>query len=146
MKCIQIIVTKQLSLQNEACFNLELVYVVHPVHLKDCWKRFLLGLKWDTCLVYLDDAIVAGKTFSDMLINLDRVLEKLGPAGLELKAKKCLCAKKVIFLGNIISEKGIATNPSKIKVVENYSSPSNATKIRSFFGTMQLVYAVCKNL
>ena len=37
-KCTLMIVTKQLSLQDEACFNSKLcpfVYAVHPVHLKD---------------------------------------------------------------------------------------------------------------
>ena len=106
-----------------------------PSTFERLMETVLAGLQWDICLVYLDDVIVAGKTFSDMLVNLDRVFERLGSAGLKLKAKKCsLCAKEVLFLGHVISEKGIATDPSKIDVVKNWPIPSNVTEIRSFLG------------
>ena len=101
---------------------------MHPVHLKDWWKRFLLGLKWDTSLVYLEDAIVAGNFFSDMLIDLDRVFEKLGSVGLELKAKKCSLSEKGVLFLDVISEKGIDTNPSNIEDVKN--KPPQAMRLK----------------
>ena len=38
------------------------------------------GLNWKVCLIYLDDVIVHGRTFEDMIRNLDLVLSKLGEA------------------------------------------------------------------
>ena len=37
----------------------------------------LRGLTWKTCLVYLDDVIVIGKTFEDHLENLKEVLTRI---------------------------------------------------------------------
>jgi hypothetical protein len=43
------------------------------------------------------------------------VIARIQNAGLKLKAKKCcLCSKEVKFLGHVISETGVATDPSKI--------------------------------
>lgn len=98
-------------------------------------ETVLAGLQYEICLVYLDDVIVIGKTFDDMISNLDKGFARLSSTGLKLKAKKCsLCAKQVLFLGHIISEKGVATDPSKIETVKNWSIPTNVTELRSFLG------------
>ncbi|CAC5366411.1 unnamed protein product [Mytilus coruscus] len=99
-------------------------------------ETFLAGLQWEICLVYLDDVIVFGKTLDDMLINSRTVFDRLKSAGLKLKAKKCnLCVTMVRYLGHIISEDGIATDPEKIKVVQNWPVPTNHTEVRSFLDT-----------
>ena len=95
----------------------------------------LAGLHWETCLVYLDDIIVCGKTFDDMVKNLDDVLARLQEAGLKLKARKCqLFAKRVEFLGHVISEEGISTGPKKTECVRNWPVPTNVKEVRSFLG------------
>ncbi|CAG2213150.1 unnamed protein product [Mytilus edulis] len=58
-------------------------------------ETILAGLQWETCLVYIDDIIVFGKTLDGMLDNLRDVFARLKSAGLKLKAKKCtLCTTK----------------------------------------------------
>ena len=85
--------------------------------------------------VYLDDVIVYGKTFDEMLKNLELVFEKLLAAGLKLKARKCtLFAQKVKYLGHIISEQGIQTDPEKIEIVKHWPVPVSKTQVRSFIG------------
>ena len=49
----------------------------------------LVGIHWTTCFVYLDDIIVCGKTFDEMVKKLDEVFARLQGAGLKLKARKC---------------------------------------------------------
>jgi hypothetical protein len=72
----------------------------------------LSGLHWTTCLVYLDDMIVLGRSFEEMLASLEGVFTILSSAGLKMKAKKCtLFAREVEYLGHIISEKGVSTDP-----------------------------------
>jgi hypothetical protein len=51
---------------------------------------------------------VLGRSFEDMVTNLKKVYDRLLAAGLKLKAKKCHL-KKVVYLGHVISEAGIAT-------------------------------------
>ena len=95
----------------------------------------LAGLHWTTCLVYLDDIIVCGKTFDEMVKNLDEVFARLQGAGLKLKARKCqLFSKRVEFLGHVISEDGIRTDPKKTECVRTWPEPTNVKEMRSFLG------------
>ena len=89
------------------------------------------GLHWETCLVYLDNIIVCEKPFEEMLKNLDDVFARLQEAGLKFKARKCqLLAKRMEFLGHIVSEKGITTDPKKTECIRNWP----VKEIRSFLG------------
>jgi hypothetical protein len=75
-------------------------------------ETVLAGLQWDICLIYLDDVIVLGRSFEDMVTNLRKVYDRLLPAGLKLKAKKChLFCKKVVYLGHVIKN-----FPSEIQI------------------------------
>lgn len=50
--------------------------------------------------LHLDDVTVVGKTFEEMLKNLEKVFARFREAGLKLKPKKCtLFSKKLNFLG-----------------------------------------------
>ncbi|CAG2205409.1 Retrovirus-related Pol polyprotein from transposon 17.6 [Mytilus edulis] len=110
-------------------------------------ETVLAGLQWEVCLVYLDDIIVFGKTLDDMLVNLRTVFDRLRSAVLKLKAKKCnLCVTMVRNLGYIISEEGIATDPEKIKVVQNWPVPTNPTEVRSFLGLCSYYRKFIKNV
>jgi hypothetical protein len=74
---------------------------------------------------------------STVSINLSNVagapFDRLLAAGLKLKAKKChLFCKKVVYLGHVISEAGIATDPEKTKSVDSWPVPTNVKELRSF--------------
>ena len=62
------------------------------------------------CLDYLDDVIVTGRTFSEHLVNLQKVLTCLDEAGLRLKKlQKCFFAmREVGYLGYLVSVDGIS--------------------------------------
>jgi hypothetical protein len=76
-----------------------------------------------------------GKTFEGMISNLHKVFKKLKGAGLKLKPKKCtLFAKEVAFLGHVISEAGVATDPDKVKCIKEWPVSSNVSDLRSFLG------------
>ena len=48
----------------------------------------LAGIQWNSCLVYLDDIIVLGKTFEDHLKHLTQVFQRSREANLKLQIKK----------------------------------------------------------
>lgn len=80
----------------------------------------LFGLHRDICLVYLDDIIVTGKKFEEILSNLMKVFDRLKGVGLKLKAKKCcLFANKVTYFGHVVWAEGEATDPAKTGAVEH---------------------------
>ncbi|XP_053389322.1 uncharacterized protein LOC128552313 [Mercenaria mercenaria] len=52
-----------------------------------------------------------------------------------MKPKKCqLFKKEVEFLGHIINENGVGTDPTKIECIKQWPTPHNVTEIRSFLG------------
>ena len=64
------------------------------------------GMLYNTCLAYLDDIIIFGRSFSQHFERLDSVLERLCKANFELKPSKCSVGKRsVSFLRHIISER-----------------------------------------
>ena len=92
-------------------------------------ETVLVGLNWQICLIYLDDIIVIGRTFKNMIQNLDESLQKRGEAGLKLKPRKCqLFAKQVDFLGHVISSQGIQTDPKKTQAVKEWPSLNPSMK------------------
>ena len=77
-------------------------------------------LNW--CIIYLDDIIVFSKTPKEHIERLRGVFSKLVQAGLKLKPKKCEFFKsKIMYLGHIVSFKGIETDPRKVEVVEAWA-------------------------
>jgi len=79
----------------------------------------LCGLSYITCLVYLDDIIVFGRTFDEQLIRLREVFGRIRQANLKLKPSKCsLFRRNVAFLGHVVSEKGLLCNPKKSRPFE----------------------------
>ena len=93
------------------------------------------GLHLDVCLVYLDDIVVFSKTTEEHLERLVRILGRLQSAGLKLKPEKCcLMQRSVSFLGHVVSDQGIATDPEKTKMVTEWPVPNSVKEVRSFLG------------
>jgi transposase InsO family protein len=106
-----------------------------PATFERLMDTVLSGLHWTTCLVYLDDIIVLGRSFEGMMANLESVFTRLSSAGLKMKAKKCsLFAREVEYLGHIISENGVSTDPKKIEAIKTWIEPTSVKDIRSFLG------------
>ncbi|KRZ55916.1 Transposon Ty3-G Gag-Pol polyprotein [Trichinella nativa] len=57
-----------------------------PTTFQRLMEKALRGLTWNTCLVYLDDIIVFGKTEEEHLERLERVLNNLLGSGVKLQA------------------------------------------------------------
>ena len=85
--------------------------------------------------MYLDDVLVASKTFVEHLQHLCEVFLRLCTAQLWLKPKKCgFLREQVPFLGHIISSKGILRDPTNTAKVCDYPHPVDATGVRCFLG------------
>ena len=93
------------------------------------------GLNYQICLVYLDDVIVFSRTVAEHFERLELLFGRLREANLKLKPSKChLFRKAVTFLGHIVSETGLETDPEKISCVKEWPVPSTVTEVRSFVG------------
>ena len=92
-----------------------------------------LHLEW--CIIYLDDIIIFSKNPDDHLTQLRGVFECLAKAGLKLKPSNCeFFQTSLKYLGHIVSKNGIATDPRKIKAIQDWPRPKAVTEVRSFTG------------
>ncbi|CAK1579348.1 unnamed protein product [Parnassius mnemosyne] len=100
-----------------------------PATFERLMELVLTGLIGDACLVYLDDIIIIGRTFEEHHQNLVRVLMKIQSANLKLSPKKCsLFKRQVSFLGYVVSEEGIRTDPEKIAAINEWPVPKDKTQ------------------
>ena len=107
-----------------------------PATFQRLMEQVLQGLHWKTLLLYLDDVIVIAPDFNTHIDRLQEVFERLRKAGLKLKPSKCeLFQKAVKYLGHIVSESGIATDPLKVEAVKEWQQPKDVKDLQAFLGT-----------
>ena len=106
-----------------------------PAVFQRLMERCMGDLHLKDCLVFIDDILIFSQTFEEHLDRLEGVFSRLEKYGLKLKPSKCeLFKTSVEYLGHIISEEGISTDPAKTKAVTNWKTPSNIKELRSFLG------------
>ena len=106
-----------------------------PATFQRAMQTVLSGLEWQNCFVYIDDILIASRTFEEHLQHLTEVIDRLRKAGLKLKPRKCrfLC-EEVSYLGHIISAQGVSPDPGKIDKVKRFPVPHDVTQVRQFLG------------
>ena len=92
-----------------------------------------LNMNW--CIVYLDDIIIFSQDAASHIERLEAVFKKLAKAGLKLKPSECEFFKKRIkYLGHIVSEEGVSSDPKKVEAVPNWPVPKTVYDVRAFLG------------
>ncbi|CAC5410305.1 Retrovirus-related Pol polyprotein from transposon opus,Retrovirus-related Pol polyprotein from transposon 17.6 [Mytilus coruscus] len=105
-----------------------------PATCQRFMELVLNGLKWQICVIYLDDIIVFGKNFEQHMERLDIILDRISKAGLKLKPEKCdLLQSEVTFLGHVISNKGIQPNPDNVYKILTWRTPKTVTEVKASF-------------
>ena len=95
----------------------------------------------------MDDVLIGAKTTDDLLIHVEKILEKLRSIGARLNVKKFeFGVPKIGFTGHLISEKGVETDPQKCQSILKAPAPTNKTELKSFLGLVQYYARFCSNL
>ena len=106
-----------------------------PATFQRVMQIVLAGLEGEGVFVYLDDILIASKNFGEHLRQLRAVFERLRSAGLRLKPKKCLFLRdEVLYLGHVISVKGVKPDSAKTEKVKCFPIPRDVTCVRQFIG------------
>ena len=82
-----------------------------------------------------DDIIVFGNTQKEHDERLKKVMQRLRERGLTLNEKKCeFNMDNLVFMGHVLSKKGIGPEDTKVHAVINARDPENPSELRSFLG------------
>ena len=87
------------------------------------------------CLIFLDDILIFSKNVEEHIKRLEGVFQRLEKHNLKLKPSKCeFFMTEVKYLGHVVSEQGIRTDPDKTEALKTWHVPDNIKKLRSFLG------------
>ncbi|XP_019153739.1 PREDICTED: uncharacterized protein LOC109150304 [Ipomoea nil] len=86
-----------------------------------------------TVLVFFDDILIYSPSLESHWKHLKEVLEIMKENQLLVKLSKCSFAKKEVeYLGHIISEEGLQTDPGKLSDVSAWPKPATIKELRGF--------------
>ena len=86
-------------------------------------------------LVYLDDILVYGTSFEELLELTELVFKRLEVNRLFMKASKCsIGVTEIDYLGFVVSDKGIQPEDNKVKIISYLRLPNNIRQVRRFLG------------
>ncbi|KAL3502656.1 hypothetical protein ACH5RR_037105 [Cinchona calisaya] len=86
-------------------------------------------------VVYFDDILIYSKSFNEHIEHVRAVLLVLRQEKLYANFKKChFCLESVVFLGFVVSSRGIQVDESKVAAIKDWPIPKNVSEVRSFHG------------
>lgn len=86
-------------------------------------------------IIYMDDMLLATRTWEDHKRLLREILRRLATRGLLLNLKKCkFCCEELDYLGYAVNAEGIRPSEGHIEAIRKYPTPGNARELRSCIG------------
>ena len=105
----------------------------------------LEGLPGVVCVA--DDVMIHGRSREDHDRNLETFLKRCHENGIKLnKDKLQLRLSEINFMGHIISQDGLRSDPNKIKAVMEMDPPQNVEGLRRYFGMVNYLGRFMPNL
>ncbi|XP_065356057.1 uncharacterized protein LOC135950441 [Calliphora vicina] len=84
---------------------------------------------------YLDDLVIVSEDFQSHLTTLVKIADQFRRANLTLNiAKSAFCVTQVKYLGFVIGNGGIQTDPEKVEAIIKWPTPKNIKQVRGFLG------------
>uniref|UniRef100_A0A1X7T0I6 Reverse transcriptase domain-containing protein n=1 Tax=Amphimedon queenslandica TaxID=400682 RepID=A0A1X7T0I6_AMPQE len=94
--------------------------------------------------IYIDDILVAGKSYQEHIDTSETVLARLHDAGLRLKKEKCcFTMSSVTYLGYRVDKDRIHPITEKVRAIKDAPQPKNVTAecISRSLVILQLIFA-----
>lgn len=103
-----------------ATFQAVMNYILQPL-LRRC------------VVVFIDDILIYSKSYEEHLSHVQLVFDILKKHQFLVRLSKCSFAKQQLnYLGHVLSPAGVATDPSKIAIVQKWPVPTSVKELRSF--------------
>lgn len=95
------------------------------------------GLLNETVSVWMDDIVLSGDAFDDVLQRLDDLLGRVISHRLRLSpAKTKLFQSECVVGGNLVGRGGVRPDPDKVAAIQNWPTPDSAHDVLSFLNTV----------
>ena len=86
-------------------------------------------------VIYFNDFLIYSKEIDAHIGHLRQVFDVIRKESLYVNLKKCnFCMDKIVFLGYVVSVKGIEIDEVKVKAIQEWFTPRSITYIKSFHG------------
>jgi len=93
----------------------------------------LSGLKWQICLVYLDDVIIFSANAEQYVKDVDTSLHRLREAGVTLNLENCTWfSDEVEYLGHIVRPGQLHVHNKNVDALKHAKFPTKNTQLKSF--------------
>lgn len=108
-----------------------------PATFMKAMNNMFLDYLDEFIILYLDDILIYSSSADEHWRHLRLVFEKLRDNKFIVKESKCEVFKTSInFLGYVVSQLGVQTDPEKVAAIMNLKPPSNISELRSFLGVV----------
>jgi len=106
-----------------------------PATFQRASDNILSGLKWQICLVYLNDFIIFSANARQHVKDVDTALHRLREAGVTLNLEKCTWfSDEVEFLGHIVRPGQLHVDNKSVDALKDAKFPTTKTQLKSFLG------------
>ena len=106
-----------------------------PALFMDLMNRVFREYLDQFVIVFIDDILIYSRTEEEHAEHLRMILQTLRDHQLYAKFGKCgFWLREVQFLGHVVSDRGIAVDPSKVSAVREWGQPTTPTEVRNFLG------------
>jgi hypothetical protein len=86
-------------------------------------------------MVFIDDILMYSASWKEHMKHVRMVFEKLKEHQFYLKKSKCVFGRtQLTYLGHVISQKGVSTDPAKTLAMERWPIPTSISELREFLG------------
>lgn len=91
------------------------------------------------CDFYIDDVCIFASTIEAHIEVLHKVLKALHDLGVRVVYSNCMFTERQVpFLGFLILQARVKTDPQRIPVIKNYTVQQTKSEVRSFFRLITL--------
>jgi hypothetical protein len=106
-----------------------------PVHFTYLMNSVFMSELDKFVVVFIDDILIYSKNEEDHAQHLRIILTRIREHQLYAKFSKwAFWLEEIQFLGHVLSAKGIAVDPSKVKDILEWKPPTTVHQVRSFLG------------
>ncbi|GJZ81075.1 gypsy/ty3 retroelement polyprotein [Tanacetum coccineum] len=106
-----------------------------PLTFHSLMNQVFMPLLRKFTLVFFDDILVYNPNMQSHTEHLRLLFQTMRHHQLKVKLSKCVFeVSQVEYLGHVFSDKGVATDPTKIQAMKEWPIPKNLKQLRGFLG------------